>query len=232
MSQHTFKLCFFPGTCSRVSLIALEELNIPFETQLVVLMRGEHKSPDYLALNPKGKVPTLLVDGKPLTETATIIQYLNTLFPQAGLLPAHANAFEQALVLQDLHWLNSTVQPLVTGVVLPHVYCAEPEAGRRQTWLQCKQLIKGHMDLIERRLAGQPWLLGTQWSILDGMVWWIWDQLPMGGFDTSAYPHLQAHAERNKARPSIQRVLQREGEAFGWMASQGIKLGLPPLPEA
>lgn len=222
------KLYFFPGTCARVSLIALEELNIPFETQLVVLMRGEHKSPDYLKLNPKGKVPTLLVDGQPLTETLAILNYLNKSYPQAKLLPTHPDAFQEALLQSDLAWLNSTVQPLVTGIVLPQVFCAQPDTARKQTWLQFGQLITPHLNLLEARLSKQPWMLSDTWSVLDAHVCWVWDQLLFGGFDGSAYANLAAHTERSKARPSVQRALQREGEAFGFMASQGIKFDMPP----
>lgn len=224
------KLYFFPGTSARVTLIALEELNVPFETQLVVFMRGEHKAPGYLQLNPKGKVPTLLVDGKPLTETLAILNYLNTVYPQAGLLPTHTDPFQQALLQADLAWLNSTVQPLVTGVVLPQVFCGQPVEGRRQTWLQFNDLMKTHVDLLAARLTKQPWMLGDTWSILDAHAWWTWDQLLFGGFDGKGYPALMAHAERCKARPSVQRALQREGEAFGSMAAQGIKFDLPPPP--
>jgi glutathione S-transferase len=230
MSNPQLKLYFFPGTAARVSLIALEELNIPFETQLVVFMRGEHKSPEYLKLNPKGKVPTLLVNGQPLTETVAILNYLNQTWPQAKLLPAYADAFAQAQLNADLAWLNSTIQPLITGIVLPQVFCAEPESARQQTWRQFNQLIRPHVNLLEQRLGAQPWMLGQQWSILDGFVWWLWDQLLFGGFDASGYANLVAHAERSNGRPSIQRSLQREDAAFGWMAAQGIKL--PPPPEA
>ncbi|MGC3980467.1 MAG: glutathione S-transferase family protein [Steroidobacteraceae bacterium] len=226
------KLYFFPGTSARVTMIALEELNVPYETQLLVFMRGEHKRPDYLKLNPKGKVPTLTIDGQPLTETLAILNYLNKTYPQAKLLPTYADPLKEALLQSDLAWLNSTVQPLITGVVLPQVFCAQPDAGRAQTWRQFNDLIKPHLDILEARLSNQPWLLGDTWSILDAHVWWTWDQALFGGFDGSGYKNLAAHAERSKARPSIQRAMQREGEAFGFMASQGINFDLPPPPKA
>ena len=225
-----FKLYFFPGTSSRVAMIALEETRQPYETQLVALPRGEHKSPDYLQLNPKGKVPTLLVDGQPLTETLAILNYLNARFPEAGLLPTDTDPFKNALIQADLAWFNSTLQPLVTGNVLPQVFCAQPETGTAQTKLQYAQLITPHMQLLEQRLSKQPYFLGERWSMFDAFAWWVWDQILFGGFAGHAFPALAAHAERVTARPSVQRALAQEAAAFGHMAARGIHLG--PLPSA
>ena len=77
----------FPVTCAKVPLILLEEIGAPFETRLVRLAKGEHKSPDFKRLNPKGKVPAIVVDGEALTENVAIATYLNALFPDAMLLP-------------------------------------------------------------------------------------------------------------------------------------------------
>lgn len=219
------KLYFFPGTCARVSLIALEELNMPFETQLVVLPRGEHKSPDYLKLNPKGKVPTLLIDGQPLTENLAILGYLQRTYPQAKLLPAATgDAFADAKVQADLSWFASTIHPLLTGIVVPQVYCALPESTA-QTKAQISQLMNGHMNLINQRLSAQSWMLGDTWSVVDAYLFWAWSEITRCGYDGSAFAHVAAHAQRSLQRPSVQRAMGREGEAFGWMVSQGI---LPP----
>jgi glutathione S-transferase len=80
-------LYFAPNTCARVPMTALEEIGIPFKTELVAFMRGDHRSPGYLALNPKGKVPALTVDGRVLTENVAILVWLATTFPDATLLP-------------------------------------------------------------------------------------------------------------------------------------------------
>ena len=77
-----------PGSCARVSCIALEEIGLPFEYRPVLFMKGEHKSPEYKKLNPKGKVPCLVIDGEALTENVAILSHLNQRFPDAHLLPA------------------------------------------------------------------------------------------------------------------------------------------------
>ncbi len=81
------KLFIAPGSCARVPTILLEEIGLPYTTELVRFMKGEHKSPAYKAYNPKGKVPAILIDGEALTENVAIISLLNERFPDAGLLP-------------------------------------------------------------------------------------------------------------------------------------------------
>jgi len=80
-----------PGTCARVPMIALEEARQDFEVRVVRFMKNEHRSPEYLALNPKGKVPLLLMDGAPLTENVAILLHLAERFPEARLLPESRN---------------------------------------------------------------------------------------------------------------------------------------------
>ena len=79
---------FSPGACSLATHIALEEAGAAFTPKPTYTRKGQTRTPEYLALNPKGKVPLLIVDGKPLTENTAILSYLNRSYPQAKLLPA------------------------------------------------------------------------------------------------------------------------------------------------
>lgn len=81
------ELYFSPGSCPRVSIIALEETGAPFETHLVAFMAGEHRRPEFLARNPSGKIPVLLVDGRPIVQTVAILGFLDETFPGAALFP-------------------------------------------------------------------------------------------------------------------------------------------------
>ena len=126
-------LYFSPGTCSLVPLIALEEIGAPFETSLLKFAIGEHKSAGYLQVNPKGKVPTLLVDGQPLTENVAIARFLARSFPQTRLLPMASDAWSEAESFVDLAWCASTVHPIVTRIVLPQLFCDLP-AGIERVW--------------------------------------------------------------------------------------------------
>ena len=109
-------LYFAPGTCARVSMIALEEAGIEFESRVVRFLKGEHRSPEYLALNPAGKVPCLLVDGAPLTENVSILIWLARSFPNANLLPLTGEPWPDAQLLAQLVWCASTLHPLVTRI--------------------------------------------------------------------------------------------------------------------
>ena len=82
------ELYFSPGSCPRVSMIALEETGVPFTTHLVAFMAGDHRKPEFLARNPSGKVPVLLVDEQPIVQTVAILGFLNETFPEARLFPA------------------------------------------------------------------------------------------------------------------------------------------------
>ena len=90
------KLFVAPNTCARVPTIALEEIGEPFETELIRTAAKQQNSPEYLAINPKGKVPALLIDGEPLTENVAILRWLNQTYPDANLLPATSDDLEAA----------------------------------------------------------------------------------------------------------------------------------------
>jgi glutathione S-transferase len=221
------KLYFFPGTCARVSLIALEECGAQFDTQLVKLMTGEHRSPEYLAINPLGKVPTLLVDGQPLTETLAIIGYLQRSFPGAHLMPQSGDAFTEARNYAELAWLSSTVQPLVTRILLPQLLCDLPE-GADRVYVQGTDAMRWQLRTVEARLAAQPWLLGSQWSLADAFLCWIFDQIAQADFPAGEFPNISAHSVRSMARPAVQRALDHEKRAGMEMAKLGLPAGPPP----
>lgn len=118
-----------PGSCARVSAIALEETRVPYKTKLVRFMKGEHKSPDYRAINPKGKIPALVIDGQSLTENVAIISYLNVRYPASRLLPPTTSAYDAATQLADLCFCATTLHPIVTRLRIPTMF-ASPEASR------------------------------------------------------------------------------------------------------
>ena len=123
-------LYFAPDSCSRVPLIALEEIGCPYDLHVVAFARGEHRSPGFLALNPKGKVPTLVVDGRPLSENVAILGWLATRFPEAALLPPSDDPWDRAQVTADLAFCASGLHPMVTLCACRRCF-ATPRTGRR-----------------------------------------------------------------------------------------------------
>src|SRR5436853_6202187 len=102
-------LYFAPGSSSMAVHIALHEIGAPFEARPLSFSKREHRAPDYLALNPEGKVPTLLIEDRPLTEVAAILYYLAKRFPAAALLPEGAEAEAQAI--SWMSFIASTLHP-------------------------------------------------------------------------------------------------------------------------
>jgi len=221
-------LYYAPGACSRVSLIALEEIGLPFEARIVRFMAGEHRSPAYLAHNPKGKVPLLLDDGEPLTETVAILVYLDGRYPQARLLPRSADALSRAHVLEQLVWCASGLHPIITRIRLPQMFCDHAD-GRERLRELAKQAMAPNFAIIEQRLERGGWALG-EWSMLDAYYYWVWYRTCVGSdFDARPYPHYAAHAQRVEQRPSVQRALAREQAAMAQLSAANLAPGMGDL---
>ena len=216
-------LHFAPNTCARVPMIALEEIGCEYHTELVAFMRGDHQSPQYLALNPKGRVPLLVVDGKVLTENVAILHWLSSEFPEAKLLPVYQNNFDNALVIADLAFCASTLHGLVTRLRIPHFFCDTVE-GIPRVFQMAEQAMRPNFALMDERLSKGLWWYGDQWSIVDVYINWIWFRVAGTAFETSPYPHLARHSMTLSQRPSVQRVLRRHEEAAEWLASHGLEV--------
>jgi len=103
----TTKLYYAPGACSLASHIALEESGLAYETERLILANGDQRKPEYLKLNPRGRVPTLVVDDNILTENVGILTYLGGGHPKAGLWPK--KTWDQAKLVSSMAWLSNTV---------------------------------------------------------------------------------------------------------------------------
>jgi glutathione S-transferase len=214
-------LYFAPDSCARVPLIALEEIGRPYGLEVVAFMKGQHKSPDYLALNPKGKVPMLVVDGVPLTENVAILTWLAERFPEAGLLPESEDGFARAGVLSDLAYCASGLHPIVTRLRIPQFFCDTPD-GSRRVFEMAEVAMRPNFVLIDRRLAGNRWWYGDRWSIVDAYINWVWFRVTGTQFDGSAYPNLGRHDADMKQRPAVKRALAISRDVAEGLAAQGL----------
>ncbi len=185
-------LYFTPGTSSMAAHIALHETGAVFHARPLSPSRGDYRTPEYLALNPEGKVPTLVIDDRPLTEVAAILFYLARRFPEANLLPDDAEAEAQAV-----SWMS---------------FAAATLHPARQHGLEHATAA---YDIADRRLGGREWALG-RYSVADihlfRLYWRLRGSLkPAPG----AFPNLAAHHDRMLARPAVQRTLAAEA-AIGY----------------
>ena len=214
-----------PYTCARVTGIALEEAGVEFEARLVRFMRGEHKSAEFKARNPKGKVPALEIDGEVLTENVAILTYLAERFAEARLLPPTDTPAARAHVLADLCFCSSTLHPLVTRIRMPMFFAGAENA------LAVKQAAEAAMDeyfsLVEARLAAGPWWYGDAWSAMDGYLYWVFWRVEGAGYDVSRFPRFAAHARAMEQRPAVQRALAREEAAQAQLEAEGLAF-VPP----
>lgn len=212
----------FPGACSRVTMTALEEIGADYEDRAINLRADAQQSADYLAVNRKGKVPMLSIDGKTLTENAAILAFLDSRHPDAKLLPHSGDPVEAAQGLSDLVWCSSTLHPEVRQIRAPwKLTTGDPASvqadGMRKFAKECRY--------IAERTSDQGWWYGHQWSIIDVYLYWAYSTAAKGDFPLDQYPDLVAHAERVRARPSFQRALEREMAAV-------TREGLPIEPKS
>jgi glutathione S-transferase len=216
-------LHFAPHTCARVPMIALEEIGHPFKTELVAFVRGDHHSPKYLALNPKGKVPVLVVDGRVLTENVAILSWLAARFPHAKLLPSRSDPLDHAQLVSDLAYCASGLHPIVTRLRIPQFFCDRPD-GKDRVFQMAETAMHAQFEIIEERLVRDEWWYGQDWSVMDAYLNWIWFRVSGTAFDVSRYPNFARHDRHIRQRPAVQRALQRNEEAAAWLADQGLEL--------
>jgi glutathione S-transferase len=214
-------LYFAPDSCARVPLIALEEINHPYKMEVVAFMKGQHRSSEYLALNPKAKVPTLVVDGEALTENIAILHWLSDRFPEAHLLPQTENNWAKAQQISDLAYCASGLHPIVTRLRIPQFFCDFPECIGR-VFAMAEAAMRPNFALINRSLANNRWWYGDRWSIVDAYINWVWFRTTGTQFDASGFANFARHDQDMRRRPAVMRALRKSGEVAEHLAAQGL----------
>lgn len=221
-------LYFAPATCARVTLTALEEVGEPFETRLIAFTAGEHRSPDFLAVNPSGKVPALQTDEGVIVQNAAILSYLAEMHPSAKLLPVRDSGAGRADVLSHLLRCSSDLHPLVTRYVMAPMISTDA-AQAPQIREAAGEALHFQLGALERQLADREWILTEGWSIIDAYVAWVWFRITGAGFADEAFPALSAHYARSGARPSAIAALRHEAQAQQELAARGLKFTPPKV---
>jgi glutathione S-transferase len=186
-------LYFAPGASSMAPHIALHEIGVPFQAKSLSFAKGELKAPEFLALNPEGKVPTLLIDGRPLTEVAAILFYLARRYPEAGLLP-NGDAEAEAQVISWMSFVAATIHPVLRL--------------RNERTTQA-------LGYADGKLARREWAVG-RYSIADIHLFRLyWRYARSVKPDRGTFPNLSAHHDRMMQRPAVQRTCEIEA-AIGY----------------
>lgn len=200
-----------PGACSLAAHIAIHEAGLPFSLRILNFGKNEQQSQDYLALNPKGRVPALVTEQGTLTETSAILLYIAQMAPEKKLAP-----LDDPFALARMQGFNSF---LATTVHVNHAH------GRRATrWADeptsiedMKRKVPATMrdafQLIEDGLLVGPYVLGEEFSVADSYLYVMSSWLRSDGVEIAEFPRVQAHFERMKARPAVQKALAAEAAA-------------------
>jgi glutathione S-transferase len=200
------KLYYAPGACSTASHIGLEESGAKFEGQALSFAKNEQKTPEYLKINSRGRVPALVIDDGAIVENTAILDYVAAKYaPQ--LMPK--DPAQRARAISLMAWFSNNVHPAFTHIGRPERFADDPSVfdqlkakGRTNFWAALQE-IDGIID-------GKPWIMGDQFTVVDGyaLVFYGWGKrigLPIG--DLKSYT---AWANRMLARPAVRRVLERE----------------------
>lgn len=195
-----YKLYFAPGAASLVVHWLLIELSLPHELVKLDFATKEHKTPEYLALNPSGVVPTLLIDGKPMCEAAAMVVFLADAKPEAGLIPA-LNSAKRGEFYQWMFHLANTLQPPFRLWWYPQEAAGESNSEAAKEAARVK--IESVFTNLDAHLAvNGPYMLGDKISAVDFMLVMLmrWSRgMPKTALD---YPHLAKLADLLRARPS------------------------------
>jgi len=198
------KLYYSPGACSLASHIALSEAGVKFELVKTALQTHTlADGSDYYQVTPKGQVPLLeLDDGARLSEGPVILQYIADHAPGTGLVPA-AGTMDRYRVME---WLNFITSELHKGY--SPLFNPKMPAEAKEIFVAN---LKNKYALVDARLEGKDYLMGSQFSVADAYLFTVTNWAPKVGVDLTGLKNLEAFMERMKARPAVQNALKGEG---------------------
>jgi glutathione S-transferase len=202
------KLFYAANTCALASHIALEEAGAQYETVRLSFSSDDQRKPEYLAINPKARVPSLDTGDGVLTETPAILAFIAQSFPRAKLAPL-SDPFAFARVQAFNSYLCSTV----------HVAHAHRMRGYR--WVDDSAAIEAMkkkvpasvsecFGLIERTMFEGPWVMGETYTICDPYLFTLAQWLEADGVDLARLPKIRDHRTRMSARPTVKKALAEE----------------------
>jgi glutathione S-transferase len=213
IGETVYKLYYYPGNANLAPHMLLEELGASYELILVDRDKNAQKSPEYLKLNPNGRVPTLIDGDLVVYEAAAICLHLVDRHPEAGLAPLVGSA-ERAEFYKWLVYLTNTLQAELMTYFYPERLIDDAESAA-QVKAHAEARVGGMLDLIETSLAahGGPYLLGARYSAVDPYLLMLSRWTRMMKNPARNRRHLGGYLERLVARPAIQRAFA--GEALG-----------------
>lgn len=203
-------LYYAPTACSLVPYVTLTEAGAKFEVRPTNIQKGQQMAPEFEKLNPKHKVPVLVIDDKPLTENVAIQIWIAHNFPDAGLLPC--DSMDEYRAISIMAWCASGIHPTLTPNALPGRYCDLPDS--EDSVRRCaQQLMQKNFQIADDLLANREWFF-DDFTAPDAYFFWCFRRGMQFGADVSGLKNCVAHFERMKARSSVQKLLSYEAQVL------------------
>jgi glutathione S-transferase len=202
-------LHYAPGACSMVPHVLMLETGLAFDRVLTSTVDGTTKSDAWKKINPKGRVPVLIIDGAVLTEVPAISSYISSLAPELHLMGR--NTMEHARVLEWFNWLSGTMHAQgIAGMFRPYRFTDDETAFPAISAKAKLTLTDGHQQ-IETKLKDREWACGDHFTAADPMLLFVLRMSNRLGFAMAeTYPAYTAWAKRMEARPSVQQMLSED----------------------
>jgi len=208
-------LYYAPNACSLVPYVTLTEAGAEFEARSLDFRKRQHFSPEYLNVNPRHKVPVLVVDGRVLTENVAIQVWIARTFPDAGLLPDEP--WQEAQAISILAWCASGIHPALSRINNPAKTCDVTDSGPSVRALAEKELLESY-HIADSMLSGRNFFF-NRFTAADAHFFWTFRRGTQFGLDLSTFKNCQAHFARMQERPSVRKVLAYEADVLAEFAA-------------
>lgn len=203
-----FKLYYTPGTCALASHIALEDAGAPHEAIRISFKTNQQNSPEYLAINPKGRVPSLVTDRGILTETPAMLAFIAQSYPAAQLAPLD-DPFAFAEVQAFTSYLCSTVH-----IAHSHRMRGYRWATEESSFADMQRMVPTTMSacyaMIEKNMLRGPWVMGDRYTICDPYLFTLAQWMEGDSVNRTDFPRIGDHYARMMARDSVRKALAIE----------------------
>lgn len=201
------KLYFAPNSCALASHIALLDAGADHEAIFVNFKNDEQRKAEYLAVNPKARVPALVTPRGVLTETPAILAFIAQSFPQAKLAPTDPYDFAQAQAFNS--YMCSTVHVAHAHRMRGYRW-ADEQSSFADMQRKVPQTMGDCFALIEGAMFKGPWVLGENYSVCDPYLFTVMQWMEGDGVDAANYPKIADHRRRMNERPQVRQALDIE----------------------
>ena len=209
-----YQLYYMPARASFAPHILLQEMQLPYELKLVDFSTNAHLDPDFLAINPNGRVPALVWEGSPMYESAAICMYLAEKYPESSLAPETTDP-NRPLYYQWMSYLSTTIQETLVQWFHPNDYLIDENAhtGLKKV---AERRLNEMWDVVNETISGSSYLLGEEFKACDAYMFMLlcWQyELPS---TPEKWPALDSYFWKIRKRPSVIRTLEAEGVPEWW----------------